>query len=97
MRTVIVELSQHRLEFIAQVHSHPGTYADHSTGDSQGALMPFEGFVSVVVPNYGRSAIWPLCRCGVHRFEGGKFRRLSLDEVDQMFHVVPFLVDMRRR
>jgi proteasome lid subunit RPN8/RPN11 len=77
---VIAELSRNHLELLAQVHSHPGAYADHSDGDTRGALMPYEGFVSVVVPDYARSAILPLRRCGVHCFEGGTFRRLSREE-----------------
>jgi len=41
-----------KLQIVAQVHTHPGE-AYHSDGDEDGANIRFEGFISIVVPNYG--------------------------------------------
>jgi len=49
---VVMYLANAGLELIGQVHSHPGSFVDHSEGDDDRALMPYEGFYSVVVPEY---------------------------------------------
>ncbi len=41
------------LQVVGQVHTHPGR-AYHSDGDVQGARIIYGGFVSVVLPDYGR-------------------------------------------
>ena len=41
-----------RLQIVGQVHTHP-MKAAHSDGDEDGANIRFEGFISIVVPNYG--------------------------------------------
>jgi hypothetical protein len=92
----ILYLGKVGLELIAQVHSHPGKFVDHSRGDDQRALMPYEGFLSVVVPLYGRYGVLPLTTCGVHVFERGRFRRLENSEVEESFRVIPEFSDLRR-
>jgi hypothetical protein len=92
---VIAYLGSAKLELIAQVHSHPGDFVGHSDGDDRRALMPYEGYLSVVVPHYGREGMRPLTKCGVHIFERSKFRRLSEDEIDSRFRVSDGFVDFR--
>lgn len=41
------------LQVVGQVHTHPGK-AYHSDGDVEGARGVYGGFVSVVLPDYGR-------------------------------------------
>ncbi len=41
------------LQVIGQVHTHPGQ-AYHSDGDDDGAKIAFTGFISIVLPHYGR-------------------------------------------
>lgn len=41
------------LQVVAQVHTHPGK-AYHSDGDVEGARIVYRGFVSAVLPDYGR-------------------------------------------
>jgi proteasome lid subunit RPN8/RPN11 len=40
------------LQIVAQVHTHP-VDAFHSDGDEDGANIRYDGFVSIVLPNYG--------------------------------------------
>jgi proteasome lid subunit RPN8/RPN11 len=44
------------LQLVGQIHSHPGG-AYHSDGDETGARIAYGGFVSIVVPNYGRGRV----------------------------------------
>lgn len=88
-------LAEHGLTLVAQVHSHPGDWVDHSDGDDTGALVRFDGFWSVVVPEYAHSGMQPLHRCGVHLFGGGRFLRLSTAAVMARVHVLPPEVDLR--
>ncbi|MGF6311903.1 proteasome lid subunit RPN8/RPN11 [Bradyrhizobium sp. i1.8.4] len=41
------------LQVVAQVHTHPG-HAYHSDGDVEGAKIRYPGYVSIVLPDYGR-------------------------------------------
>jgi proteasome lid subunit RPN8/RPN11 len=49
----IVDLATElRLQVVGQVHTHP-VRAFHSDGDEEGAHIRYDGFVSMVVPDYG--------------------------------------------
>lgn len=84
---VIQYLASNELELLCQVHSHPGIFVGHSDGDDEGAFMPYEGFLSIVVPFYGADGIVPLVQCGVHRFQNGSFYRLTESEIDGGFTI----------
>lgn len=93
---VIKTINELRLQLLAQVHGHPKSWVDHSEGDINGAFMPYEGFLSVVVPWYGKKGLLPLKKCGIHRYEKGDFVRLTLEEIDRIFFIVPNSIDLRR-
>jgi len=38
---------------VAQVHTHPGPFVEHSATDDAHVLVPSTGFVSIVVPYFG--------------------------------------------
>ncbi len=86
---VIEFLAQSGLALLGQVHTHGGSYVDHSAGDDADAFMPKENSLSIVVPHYGRQGMRPLHRCGVHRYESGRFRRLATLEIDVDVCIVP--------
>lgn len=92
---VVMYLAGVGLELIGQVHSHPGALVGHSDGDDLRALMPYTGFLSVVVPHYGRRGMRPLTICGVHLFDGSCFRRLANPEIDASFRIVDDFADLR--
>jgi proteasome lid subunit RPN8/RPN11 len=93
---VITFLARESLELLGQVHSHPGRFVDHSHGDNERALMPFEEFMSVVVPYYGRRGMQPLTDCGIHLFRSGAFSRLTSSEVECRFRIVSHFADLRK-
>ena len=86
---VITFLATHVLELLAQVHSHPGSCVDHSDGDDEGALMPYENYLSLIVPNYAKKGMLPLTGCGIHCFNTGQFKRLTNQEIDKLFKIIP--------
>ncbi len=92
---VVMYLAEHGIELLGQVHSHPGAFVDHSDGDNERALMPYDGFLSIVVPRYARDGLRPLTNCGVHVFEHSGFRRLTNAEVAARFCVVDDFVDLK--
>jgi hypothetical protein len=81
---------------LAQVHGHPGPWVGHSDGDNTGAFMPYRGFYSVVVPNYGTGGLLPLTQCGIHQYDGWDFDELDSAEIARRFHVLPSSVDLRK-
>lgn len=60
---------------IAQLHTHPGTWVDHSPYDDRVANSIRA--ISVVIPRYGRDASsWPSA-LGVHEWQEGHWHRLD--------------------
>lgn len=47
-------LADKRRTAVGQAHTHPGQWVDHSAIDDEFVLVPSPGFVSVVVPEFGR-------------------------------------------
>lgn len=96
----INQLSDNAVIQIGQVHSHPGTWVDHSDGDDQWAPFKVKGLLSIVIPSYGMSGMLPLILCGIHRFDGDQFIRLSSHYVKRRFKIVKgkstLLKDLRR-
>ena len=80
------------LAIVAQVHSHPRGWAEHSEGDDERALKPYPGSLSVVVPHYGRGRGDP-SGWGVYRWNGKVFDRF--DGPDEAIAVVPAGRDLR--
>lgn len=78
-------LNEKKIVYIAQVHSHPTTWVDHSEGDDAWAPFKIDGLLSIVVPTYGKNGILPLTKCGVHRFEKTHFERLPRKYVKKHF------------
>ena len=78
-------LNEKKIIQIAQVHSHPTSWVDHSAGDNAWAPFKIDGLISIVVPSYGKNEILPLTKCGVHRFEKTHFKRLSNKYVKKHF------------
>lgn len=94
---VISMVNQYDLRVLAQVHGHPGAWVEHSQGDELGAFMPYPGFYSIVVPHYGIEGLLPLTACGIYRFYDNEFQELFIQEVEQIFVVVPHCIDLRRK
>jgi proteasome lid subunit RPN8/RPN11 len=92
---VVMLLARTGLELIGQVHSHPGGLVDHSDGDDERALMPYEGFLSLVVPHYAKQGMLPLTICGVHVFRMSRFCRLGNPEIETRFHLIDDFADLR--
>ena len=53
MATVVRRAVNAGLQVAGQAHTHPGK-AYHSQGDDEGARIVYDGYVSLVFPNYGK-------------------------------------------
>lgn len=53
MARVVRKAADNGLQVVGQVHTHPGE-AYHSDGDEEGARIAYSGYVSIVIPMYGR-------------------------------------------
>lgn len=74
---VVQCLSKIKLIQLGQVHSHPGSWVGHSSGDDTSASFKRNGLLSIVVSNYCSDGMLPLKECGIHRYEEQQFIRLS--------------------
>ena len=80
MRQVVEAANAHGLQVVGQLHTHPGE-AFHSDGDIAGALIRFGGFVSIVLPEYGKHL--PDFRgAAIYIFSGCERRWIDLTAAD---------------
>ena len=92
---LVLTLARLDLVLVAQVHSHPGDWVDHSDGDDSGALVRFQGFWSLVVPHFARGGMQHLSNLGIHLYDAGEFRRLSNEAAAARVRILPAAVDLR--
>jgi hypothetical protein len=63
---------------LAQVHSHPGSFVEHSRYDDENANS--QRILSVVIPSYGKwRELWPK-GVGVHEYQSGYWHQLSYSD-----------------
>jgi hypothetical protein len=83
-----------QLGLLCQVHSHPGTDARHSSGDDEMIFMPFEGMLSIVVPNYGIGFKLIRDAC-VHQFQSNRWVLCSESSISNNLTIAPATIDLR--
>jgi hypothetical protein len=79
MARIVRKISDAGLQLVGQAHSHPGE-AFHSRGDEAGANIAYDGFVSIVFPDYGVH-LPSLERAAVYIFRAGAFLKVSRSEL----------------
>lgn len=84
---MIQVLGKHDMIHLGQVHSHPGSWVDHSDGDDEYAAFKINGLLSLVVPSYCKIGMMPIETCGVHRFEQDHFIRFTDEYVSDHFSI----------
>jgi len=82
------------LGILCQVHSHPGDDARHSDGDDELVLLPFEGMLSIVVPNFGLHFEGLTGAC-VHQFQSGRWVLCSAESVRAHVTVISSRINLR--
>lgn len=63
------DVSRRGERLLAWLHTHPGE-AYHSQVDDRGSISYVPGFVSIVIPEFGRG-VTSLSQCAVHEYVGG--------------------------
>jgi hypothetical protein len=91
-RWLVRRLREREEKLLAQVHSHGGS-AFHSWGDDEKAASFHPGYLSVVVPRFGRG-VRGVGDCALLEFDGGGFRGMGVEEVARRVRILP-LVDER--
>ena len=83
----IKTISKHGFVHIGQIHSHPGTFIDHSLGDDEWTPFKRHGLISIVVEMYGENGMSKLNTCGVHKYVCGNFERLNEQYIEERFFI----------
>jgi proteasome lid subunit RPN8/RPN11 len=79
MARVVRTAADAGLQVVGQIHTHPGQ-AYHSDGDVEGARIAYDGYVSIVVPNYGRG-LPSFAGAAVYFYCEGEFSKVGLKSV----------------
>ena len=75
MARVVRKATEAGLQVAGQIHTHPGQ-AFHSDGDVEGARIAYDGYISIVVPDYGR-LLPSIAGAAIYFYRGGGFSELS--------------------
>jgi hypothetical protein len=85
-----------QLDFLMQVHSHPGEWTGHSRRDDLGAVSDQRGFLSVVIADFGMAGVEFEPPTSIHERTPTGWRTWSKDEVARRLKIVPTFQDLRR-
>jgi hypothetical protein len=76
----------------AQIHTHPGRGCFHSKVDDDWSVCDLPGFISIVVPCFGRYGVNRIFSGDAkifERMEDGDWRKLGAEEVQCRFQIIP--------
>ncbi len=79
MAKIVRTVADVGLQVVGQIHTHPRE-AYHSDGDVEGARIAYDGFVSIVLPDYGRH-LPSLSQSAVYVYRNGAFAQLGAGAV----------------
>ncbi len=58
------------LRVLADVHTHPGSYIRQSPIDRRNPMIPLQGHIALIVPNFANTPWWTLGSAGVYQYLG---------------------------
>jgi len=58
------------LRVLADVHTHPGSYIRQSSIDQHNPMIPLQGHIALIVPNFANTPWWTLESAGVYEYLG---------------------------
>lgn len=79
---------QHDLVWLGQIHSHPKQMLWLSEVDVEMGVK-VQDYLSVVCPFYAQRDTDAFDECGVHVFDGGGYRQMSVAEVERRVLLAP--------
>ncbi len=58
------------LRVLADVHTHPGSYVHQSPIDQRNPMIPLQGHIALILPNFANTPWWTLDSAGVYEYLG---------------------------
>jgi hypothetical protein len=58
------------LRVLADIHTHPRTYVGQSSIDQRNPMIPLQGHIALIVPNFANTSWWTLGSVGVYEYLG---------------------------
>ena len=92
-RWLIRELRTRDEKLVCQLHSHRNL-AGHSPGDDAWATSFHEGFLSIVVPFFGRDVAAP-AECAIFEYRAGEFVALGVGEVERRIQIYEMIAERK--
>jgi proteasome lid subunit RPN8/RPN11 len=59
-----------KLQLLADVHTHPGSWIGQSPTDQHNPMVPVVGHTALIVPKFGQTPWWSLDGVGVYEYLG---------------------------
>ncbi|MDI6847013.1 MAG: hypothetical protein QMD23_02635 [Candidatus Bathyarchaeia archaeon] len=97
MREVLSQLYLRKQMLVAQVHTHPPGITHPSGTDKLRVPIHCDGFIHIIVSNYGLKPLENLLYCSVYEYAiGGRWRPLSTGEIKERFIIDDHEVEVKR-
>jgi len=58
------------LRVLADVHTHPGSYVRQSPIDQRNPMIPLQGHLALILPNFAHTPWWTLDTAGIYEYLG---------------------------
>ncbi len=58
------------LRALADVHTHPGSYIRQSSIDQRNPMIPLQGHIALIIPNFANTPWWTFDSAGVYEYLG---------------------------
>jgi hypothetical protein len=95
LRRLAAEMRSLGLTNLAQVHTHPSNWVEHSPYDDERAYSTRQGALSLVWADYGLQLRHDLSGLGIHERREGEWVRLSEAETNSRIRLVDDVADFR--
>lgn len=68
LKALWAQCRSRQMDVIADVHTHPGPNTRQSELDQRHPMIPVNGHIALIVPNFGNTVQWQLDGVGVHEY-----------------------------
>lgn len=68
LKSLWAQCRARQLDVVADVHTHPGRDTRQSSLDQRHPMIPVDGHVALIVPNFANTTRWQLDGVGVHEY-----------------------------
>lgn len=88
-------LLKHDHLLLVELHTHPPNARGQNSVDASNALCYHQGFISIVVPDFGYPIFYDLRKCYIYEYKNkGLWKQLSFKEIEERFIIEDSVIEV---